>query len=79
MKRIAFLISLLSVASLHVFSQQEISLSEVEYNIRLSDSLYKNYLPQYNYEEVKASVEFFELGVVGEESAWMRNKICLYI
>ena len=28
--------------------------------IRLADSLYKNYLPQYNFEEVKAAVMFFD-------------------
>ena len=28
--------------------------------IYIADSLYKNYLPQYNFEEVKASVEFFD-------------------
>ncbi len=31
-----------------------------ESQIRLADSLYKNYLPQYNFEEVKAAVEFFD-------------------
>ena len=31
-----------------------------ENQIRLADSLYKNYLPQYNFEEVKAAVEFFD-------------------
>ena len=31
-----------------------------ESQIRLADSLYKNYLPQYNFEEVKAAVMFFD-------------------
>ena len=31
-----------------------------EYQIHLADSLYKNYLPQYNFDEVKAAVAFFE-------------------
>ena len=31
-----------------------------ENQIRLADSLYKNYLPQSNFEEVKAAVEFFD-------------------
>ena len=31
-----------------------------ENQIRLADSLYKNYLPQYNFEEVKAAMEFFD-------------------
>ena len=31
-----------------------------ESQIRLADSLYKNYLPQYNFDEVKKAVEFFD-------------------
>ena len=31
-----------------------------ESQIRLADSLYKNYLPQYNFDEVKAAMEFFD-------------------
>ena len=31
-----------------------------ENQIRFADSLYKNYLPQYNFEEVKAAMEFFD-------------------
>ena len=31
-----------------------------ENQIRIADSLYKNYLPQYNFEEVKAAVMFFD-------------------
>ena len=31
-----------------------------ENQIRLADSLYKNYLPQYNFDEVKAAMEFFD-------------------
>ena len=40
-----------------------ISASEIcfhESSIRLADSLYKNYLPQYNFEEVKVAMEFFD-------------------
>ena len=39
------------------------SVSQILYyenQIRLADSLYKNYLPQYNFEEVKAAVMFFD-------------------
>ena len=36
------------------------SASFYESQIRIADSLYKNYLPQYNFEEVKAAVEFFD-------------------
>ena len=36
------------------------SASYYESQIRKADSLYKNYLPQYNFEEVKKSVEFFD-------------------
>ncbi|MBO5849009.1 MAG: hypothetical protein J6R17_07375, partial [Bacteroidales bacterium] len=38
-----------------------ISASEIcfhESQIRKADSLYKNYLPQYNFEEVKVAMEF---------------------
>ncbi len=31
-----------------------------ESQIRIADSLYKNYLPQSNFEEVKAAMEFFD-------------------
>ena len=31
-----------------------------ESQIRKADSLYKNYLPQYNFDEVKAAMEFFD-------------------
>ena len=39
------------------------SVSQIQYyenQIRLADSLYKNYLPQSNFEEVKAAMEFFD-------------------
>ena len=36
------------------------SASYYESQIRKADSLYKNYLPQYNFEEVKAAMEFFD-------------------
>jgi hypothetical protein len=36
------------------------SVSFYESQIRKADSLYKNYLPQSNFEEVKAAMEFFD-------------------
>ncbi len=36
------------------------SVSFHESQIRKADFLYKNYLPQYNFEEVKAAMEFFD-------------------
>ena len=36
------------------------SISYYKSQIRIADSLYKNYLPQYNFDEVKAAVAFFE-------------------
>ena len=36
------------------------SASYYESQIRIADSLYKNYLPQYNFEEVKAAMKFFD-------------------
>ena len=42
-----------------------------ESQIRLADSLYKNYLPQSNFEEVKAAMEFFD-SIRNEELA-IRN------
>ena len=36
------------------------SASSHESQIRKADSLYKNYLPQYNFDEVKAAMEFFD-------------------
>ena len=38
----------------------QLTVDYYESQIRLADSLYKNYLPQYNFEEVKAAVEFFD-------------------
>ena len=37
-----------------------LSVDYYEKQIHIADSLYKNYLPQYNFEEVKAAVEFFD-------------------
>ena len=31
--------------------------------VSIADSLYKSYLPQHNFEEVKAAVDFFELDI----------------
>ena len=42
-----------------------------ENQIRKADSLYKNYLPQYNFDEVKAAMEFFD-SIRNEELA-IRN------
>lgn len=44
-----------------------LSVDHFENQIRLADSLYKNYLPQYNFEEVKAAMEFFERERVREQ------------
>ena len=47
------------------------SASQVQYyesQIRLADSLYKNYLPQYNFDEVKKAVDFFEKSPSRDES-----------
>ena len=38
----------------------QLSVDYYESQIRIADSLYKNYLPQYNFEQVKAAVEFFD-------------------
>ncbi len=43
-----------------VFSFSDSQIQYYENQIRLADSLYKNYLPQYNFEEVKAAVMFFD-------------------
>ncbi len=43
-----------------VFSFSVSQILYFENQIRLADSLYKNYLPQYNFEEVKAAVGFFD-------------------
>ena len=43
-----------------VFSFSDSQIQYYESQIRLADSLYKNYLPQYNFEEVKAAVMFFD-------------------
>ena len=38
----------------------QLTVDYYEKQIHIADSLYKNYLPQYNFEEVKAAVEFFD-------------------
>ena len=48
-----------------------LSVDFYESQIRKADSLYKNYLPQYNFEEVKAAMEFFD-SIRNEELA-IRN------
>ena len=37
-----------------------LSVDYYESQIRIADSLYKNYLPQYNFDEVKTAMEFFD-------------------
>ena len=37
-----------------------LSVDYYEKQIHIADSLYKNYLPQYNFDEVKAAMEFFD-------------------
>ena len=48
-----------------------LSVDFYESQIRKADSLYKNYLPQYNFDEVKAAMEFFD-SIRNEELA-IRN------
>ena len=43
-----------------IFSFSDSQIQYYESQIRLADSLYKNYLPQYNFEEVKAAMMFFD-------------------
>ena len=53
----------LSVTSPQTTSESQYlgdSASFHESQIRKADSLYKNYLPQYNFDEVKAAMEFFD-------------------
>ena len=45
-------------SQVHSFSDSQVLHHENQ--IRLADSLYKNYLPQYNFDEVKAAMEFFD-------------------
>ena len=48
-----------------------LSVDYYEKQIHIADSLYKNYLPQYNFDEVKAAMEFFD-SIRNEELA-IRN------
>ena len=48
-----------------------LSVDYYESQISKADSLYKNYLPQYNFDEVKAAMEFFD-SIRNEELA-IRN------
>ena len=43
-----------------IFSFSDSQIQYYESQIRLADSLYKNYLPQYNFDEVKAAMMFFD-------------------
>ena len=64
----------LSVTSPQTTSESQYlgdSASFHESQIRIADSLYKNYLPQYNFDEVKAAMEFFD-SIRNEELA-IRN------
>lgn len=49
-----------AVSGSQVFSFSDSQIQYYESQIRLADSLYKNYLPQYNFDEVKKAVEFFD-------------------
>ena len=49
-----------SKKSSQFFSFSDSQIQYYENQIRLADSLYKNYLPQYNFDEVKAAMEFFD-------------------
>ena len=49
-----------SKKSSQVLSFSDSQIQYYENQILLADSLYKNYLPQYNFEEVKAAMEFFD-------------------
>ena len=61
MRRIWVFILLLAFSSqLSAVSFSDSQIQHYEKQIRLADSLYKNYLPQYNFEEVKAAVMFFD-------------------
>ena len=43
-----------------------------ESSIHIADSLYKNYLPQYNFDEVKAAMDFFEsLRLSTDHRSWI--------
>ncbi|MBR4155292.1 MAG: hypothetical protein IKU01_01125, partial [Bacteroidales bacterium] len=64
----------LSVTSPQTTSESQYlgdSASFHESQIRIADSLYKNYLPQYNFDEVKAAMEFYD-SIRNEELA-IRN------
>ena len=50
----------LSFSASQVFSFSDSQVLHHENQIRLADSLYKNYLPQYNFDEVKKAMEFFD-------------------
>ena len=50
----------LSFSASQVLSFSDSQIQYYESQIRLADSLYKNYLPQYNFDEVKAAMEFFD-------------------
>ncbi len=43
-----------------IFNFSDSQILHYETQIHIADSLYKNYLPQYNFEEVKKAVEFFD-------------------
>ena len=53
-----------------------LSVDYYEKQIHIADSLYKNYLPQYNFEEVKKAMEFFDsvqLSAVSVEDCLIRK------
>ena len=51
------------------------SVTYYESQIHLADSLYKNYLPQYNFDEVKAAVTFFELELENLKTSEAQKKL----
>ena len=50
-----------------------LSVDYYESQIRKADSLYKNYLPQYNFDEVKAAMEFFDSSQLTLSKIWFIN------
>ena len=50
-----------------------LSVDYYESQIRKADSLYKNHLPQYNFDEVKAAMEFFDSSQLTLSKIWFIN------
>ena len=65
---ILFILSISNLLTCSLVDSVTQSLGDSEHQFHLSqvsiaDSLYKSYLPQHNFEEVKAAVDFFELEI----------------